>query len=86
MILVLKKGATKDEIDYILSKIEQAGLKPHISEGADVTIIGCIGHEDAVKAFFEEAEALAGVDKAIRISKPYKLASRRWAKKGAYLK
>ena len=76
MILVLKKGATKDEVNHILGKIEQAGLKPHISEGADVTIIGCIGHEDAVKAFFEEAEALAGVDKAIRISKPYKLASK----------
>jgi 3-deoxy-7-phosphoheptulonate synthase len=86
MILVLKKGATKDEINYILGKIDHAGLKPHVSEGADVTIIGCIGHEDAVKVFFEEAEALAGVDKAIRISKPYKLASKEIGKERSVFK
>ncbi len=86
MILVLKRGATRDEMNYILSKIEQAGLKPHISEGADVTIIGCIGHEDAVKVFFEEAEALAGVDKAIRISKPYELASKELGKERSIFK
>jgi len=86
MILVLKKGATKDEVGHILGKIEQAGLKPHISEGADVTIIGCIGHEDSVKAFFEEAEALPGVDKAIRISKPYKLASKELGKERSVFK
>lgn len=80
MILVLKKNVTKEEVNYILDKIGEAGLKPHISEGADVTIIGCIGHEDAVKTFFEEAEAIAGVDKAIRISKPYKLASKELGK------
>lgn len=86
MILVLKRGAAADQVSYILSKIEQAGLKPHISEGADVTIIGCIGHEDAVKAFFEEAEALPGVDKAIRISKPYKLASKEIGKERTVVK
>ncbi|RZD14116.1 MAG: 3-deoxy-7-phosphoheptulonate synthase [Candidatus Acidulodesulfobacterium ferriphilum] len=86
MILVLKKGATEQQVKYILDKIDQAGLKPHISEGADVTIIGCIGHEDAVKAFFEEAEALPGVDKAIRISKPYKLASKEIGKERTVIK
>ena len=86
MILVLKKGATEQQVKYILDKIGQAGLKPHISEGADVTIIGCIGHDDAVKAFFEEAEALPGVDKAIRISKPYKLASKEIGKERTVIK
>ncbi|MCL4321072.1 MAG: 3-deoxy-7-phosphoheptulonate synthase [Deltaproteobacteria bacterium] len=86
MILVLKKGATEQQVKYILDKIDQAGLKPHISEGADVTIIGCIGHDDAVKAFFEEAEALPGVDKAIRISKPYKLASKEIGKERTVIK
>ena len=86
MILVLKRGATTDQVNYILSKIEQAGLKPHISEGADVTIIGCIGHEAAVKVFFGEAEALPGVDKAIRISKPYKLASKEIGKERTVIK
>ncbi len=80
MILVLKKNVTESEITYILGKIGEAGLKPHISKGEEVTIIGCIGNEDAVKKFFNEAEALAGVDKAIRISKPYKLASKELGK------
>lgn len=86
MILVLKKGTTEQQVKYILAKIAEAGLKPHISEGADVTIIGCIGHEDAVKAFFDEAEALPGVDKAIRISKPYKLASKEIGKERSVIK
>ncbi len=86
MILILKKGVTEDQVEYVLKKIEQAGLKPHISKGADVTVIGCIGHEDAVKAFFEEAQALAGVDKAIRISKPYKLASKEIGKEKSIIK
>lgn len=86
MILILKKGVTEDQVKYVLEKIEQADLKPHISKGADVTIIGCIGHEDAVKAFFGEAQALAGVDKAIRISKPYKLASKEIGKEKSIIK
>ncbi len=86
MILILKKGVTEDQVKYVLEKIEQAGLKPHISKGADVTVIGCIGHEDAVKAFFGEAQALAGVDKAIRISKPYKLASKEIGKEKSIIK
>ncbi|MFW0884904.1 3-deoxy-7-phosphoheptulonate synthase [Candidatus Acidulodesulfobacterium sp. H_13] len=86
MILILKKGVTEDQVEYVLKKIEQAGLKPHISEGADVTIVGCIGHEDAVKTFFGEAQALAGVDKAIRISKPYKLASKEIGKEKSIVK
>lgn len=86
MIMVLKKGATADQVNYILGKIEKAGLKPHMSEGADVTIIGCIGHENAVKVFFEEAEALPGVDKAIRISKPFKLASKEIGKEKSIVK
>ncbi|MHB1645264.1 MAG: 3-deoxy-7-phosphoheptulonate synthase [Candidatus Acididesulfobacter diazotrophicus] len=86
MILVLKKNTTENEFNYILKKIDAAGLKPHISKGEEVTIIGCIGVEDAVKKFFNEAEALPGVDKAIRITKPYKLASKEIGKEKTVIK
>ena len=86
MILVLKKNTTENEFNYILKKIESAGLKPHISKGEEVTIIGCIGVEDAVKDFFSEAKALPGVDKAIRITKPYKLASKEIGKEKTVIK
>lgn len=86
MILVLKKDVTKDQFDYIIKRIELAGLKPHISKGEEVTIIGCIGHEESVKNFFNEAEAIHGVDKAIRISKPYKLASKEIGKNRTVIK
>ncbi len=86
MILVLKKNTTENEFSYILKKIDAAGLKPHISKGEEVTIIGCIGVEDAVKKFFNEAEALPGVDKAIRITKPYKLASKEIGKEKTVIK
>ncbi len=86
MILVLKKGVTREEIDNIVAKIEGAGLKPHISVGTEVTIIGCIGDDDAVKAFLGEGASIPGVDKAIRITKPYKLASKEIGKEKTVIK
>lgn len=73
MIIVLKPGATKQEIEHIMEKVTKLGLKPWLSEGVERSIIGVIGPEDALRTV--PLEGMAGVEKVLPILKPYKLAS-----------
>ena len=49
MIIILKPKATKDQINHLIEKIEQMGLKPWLSEGIERSIIGVIGEEDKLR-------------------------------------
>jgi len=74
MILTLKPGTKKKEIDKVVSKIKQLGFSAHISKGRERTIIGVIG-ANAIRAR-EIFEASPVVEFITPISKPYKLVSR----------
>ena len=74
MIIVLRPGCTAEQIDHILDRIQELGLKPHISRGEMRTIIGVIGDENKLQA--EPLAAIPGVEQVLPILKPFKLASR----------
>jgi 3-deoxy-7-phosphoheptulonate synthase len=74
MIVVLKAGATPEEIHKVAERIESFGLKAHISEGTERTIIGAIGDERILVD--QTLESFPGVEKVLPILKPYKLVSR----------
>ena len=74
MIIILKPGATKEQIDHIVEKVEKLGLKSWVSKGVEKTIIGVIGEEDILRV--QPLEAFAGVEKVLPILKPFKLVSR----------
>jgi 3-deoxy-7-phosphoheptulonate synthase len=74
MIVVLKKGCSVKDIAGVIKHIESLGLKPHMSEGDEKTIIGAIGDERTIDK--EKLLGLEGVEAIIPILKPYKLASR----------
>src|SRR5260370_23006933 len=78
MIIVLKPGTTKAEIDHVIERIHQLGLKPHVSTGEHRTIIGVIGDENKIQA--QPLAAIAGVEQVLPIMKPFKLASPEFAK------
>jgi len=78
MILTLRDGVSKEEMEKILKKIRELGFTPHISKGKKKTIIGVIG-ENAILAR-EIFEAMESVEFITPISKPYKLASREFKK------
>jgi len=78
MIIVLKPGATKQDINHIIERANKLGLKPHVSQGTERTIIGLIGPEDALRAV--PLEAFPGVENVIPILAPYKLVSREFKK------
>ncbi|MEJ2683124.1 MAG: 3-deoxy-7-phosphoheptulonate synthase [Candidatus Sulfobium sp.] len=80
-IIVLKQGATEEEIRHIVKKLEGRDLKANVSRGTERTIIGVIGDTSKVSEEEEDAiRAAAGVESVVRILKPYKLASREFRK------
>jgi 3-deoxy-7-phosphoheptulonate synthase len=74
MIVVTRTGVTAAEIDHIRERVEQLGMRTHVSRGEHRTIIGCIGDE----ALLHEASLLMlpGVEAVMPVMKPYKLAAR----------
>jgi 3-deoxy-7-phosphoheptulonate synthase len=74
MIVVTRHGVTDAEIDQIRERIEELGLRTHVSRGEHRTIIGCIGDE----ALLQDAGLLTlpGVESVTPVMKPYKLAAR----------
>ncbi|MEA1872496.1 MAG: 3-deoxy-7-phosphoheptulonate synthase [Chloroflexota bacterium] len=74
MIVVMKTGSSQDEISRVVNRIEVGGLKAHISQGIEHTVIGVLGQ--AFPELRDTLELLPGVEQVIPVSKPYKLASR----------
>ena len=74
MIIVMKRHATADEIAGVVAHIESLGFQAHLSSGEERTIIGVIGDERPIEP--EHFELLPGVERAVRILHPFKLASR----------
>jgi 3-deoxy-7-phosphoheptulonate synthase len=74
MIVVMKSGATADQVQHMIQRIRDLGLSPHIIEGTERTVIACVG-EERLKAP-EQLAVGAGVDKVIPVLARYKIASR----------
>jgi 3-deoxy-7-phosphoheptulonate synthase len=78
MLIVMRSDATKEQIDRVVATIAELKLTAHPLPGATRTAIGITGNTAAVsKSHFE---SLLGVENAIRVTKPYKLASREMKK------
>jgi 3-deoxy-7-phosphoheptulonate synthase len=75
MIIVMRQGAAKKDLNEVLRKIRGLGYKTHIIHGVERDVIGAIGDERG-KARLQSLESLSGVEKVVPILKPYKLASR----------
>ena len=74
MIIVLKPRATKDDLSRVEQLIKRKGLDTHVVEGAEMTIIGCIGDTTQVDPKLFEVDK--AVDKVMHVQEPYKLANR----------
>jgi 3-deoxy-7-phosphoheptulonate synthase len=75
MIISMKLHATKAEIEAVCDRIREFGYKVHSIEGEERVVIGVVGVGD-VTACLESLEAMPQVEKAVRISAPYKFVSR----------
>ena len=75
MIVIMKPHASAEYISAVIARIEADGYKSHLSEGEERTIVGVVG-ESPTPLKQENYETMDGVDQVIRVSVPYKIASR----------
>jgi 3-deoxy-7-phosphoheptulonate synthase len=75
MIIVMRQGASKKDIAEVEQEIQRYGYAPHTIGGVERTVIGAIG-DDRGKERLQALETMDGVERIIRILKPYKLAGR----------
>ena len=74
MLVVMRADATREQVEKVVGVIRGRGLTAHPMPGATRTAIGLTGNTGAVdEALFD---GLAGVAEVIRVTRPYKLASR----------
>jgi len=84
MVITLKPGTTEKGIQHVLDKIKERGFTPHVSKGAERTIIGVIG-ENAIRSR-EIFQAMFIVESVMPISRPYKLVSREFKSEDTVVK
>ena len=73
MMIVMKEGATGDELEAVVERVEAIGAQSHVIQGELVTVVGVIGDREHVANL--GLEGAPGVDRVVPILKPYKLAS-----------
>jgi len=74
MLVVMSSHATPEQIDHVILAIQRLNLNPHPMPGPTRTAIGITGNNTAIDA--RSLEVLPGVEDLVRVTKPYKLASR----------
>ena len=76
MIAVLKKTATKDQIESLKGWFENKGLKVNESQGEFCTVLGLIG--DTTQVDIEMLMGLDIIETVTRVSEPFKKANRKF--------
>ncbi len=81
MVVVMQEGASEEQIQRVINKLMDMGFDIHRSTGARHTVLGAVG----AKIGFDtrDIELLEGVAEVLRISAPYKLASRQFRPEGS---
>lgn len=74
MIIVVKRGTLKDQVDDIIKKIQDLGATPHIVEGREQITISVLGKTE--KIALSTFEVYPHIERVVRVSKPFKLASK----------
>ena len=73
MVVVMEERATEAQIESVVARLVEMGMDVHRSTGVTRTVLGAVGQGRPDKALIE---LLDGVHEVLRITEPYKLASR----------
>jgi 3-deoxy-7-phosphoheptulonate synthase len=84
MVVVMEPQAPEDKIQNVISHLKDLGFDIHRSDGVTHTILGAIGDKTGIDV--RQLEVLDGVHEVVRISEPYKLASRTFKKENTIIR
>ena len=76
MLVVMKHGASQQDIDAVVRTIEEMGYEARPMPGAQRTAVGLVGNDGRVDS--SRIEGLHGVAQVIHVTQPYKQVSREW--------
>ena len=74
MLVVMRDHASAEDIQHVVDLLQEAGAEAHLSRGEVKTIIGVIGDREVIYTL--DFEGLPGVERVVRVLKPFKLVSR----------
>src|SRR5687768_16584913 len=73
MIVVMKLGSTQEQVEHVVKRVREMGLKDHVIVGEERTVVAVIGNDrNKDRTVLETVE---GVDQVVPILRPYKMAS-----------
>src|SRR2546423_8211765 len=76
MLVVMQHDATAQDVDRVVTIIQEMGYEARPMPGAQRTAVGLVGNDGRVDA--SRLEALPGVAQIIHVTQPYKQVSREW--------
>lgn len=74
MIVIMKKGTTRETIERMKRYLESLGVEVHISNGKNFSILGLVG--DTSEIDMDSIQAVDEVEKVMHIQEPFKKANR----------
>ena len=75
MIVVIKPGTPRAQVDEVIAEVEKLGYKPHPIFGTELTVIAAIGDERTHHTL-ESLTAMPQVEKVMPVQKKHNLVSR----------
>ena len=74
VVIIMKSQASTRDTSAVIERVESLGFQVHLSEGNERTIIGLIGDSRILDR--QAIERMPGVERAVPVLKPFKLAGR----------
>src|SRR2546430_3265559 len=74
LLIVMGAGATADQTEHVLARLQEAGVHARVTHGREATVIGAIGERELLATL--PLEGYPGVEQVLPILKPYKLVAR----------
>ncbi len=84
MMIVMKDGATEEQVEGVVEKLHSIGAEAHLSRGEFKTIIGAVGDREKISEI--PLAVLPGVESVIPVMKPFKLVSREFHPEGTVVR
>src|SRR3984957_19606561 len=85
MIINMNVNATEEQIDHVVKRIQGGGFQAPRSRGEERAVIGVVGKSEKHRGELEALQAAPGVEEIIRITHPFKLASRNFRPEGSVI-
>ncbi len=84
MIIVMKAGATREQLAHVFERVRELGYQVHPIYGEQRTVVACVGDERG-KSRLQMLDSVDGVESVVPILKPFKLAGVEWKKEKSHV-